>query len=90
MLKKDFTNSIRQVAARCRAMDLLLSLPDIDRSKVGLVAHDYGAMLGQLRLSCVRAYVRGNISCSPPEQTASVARKMDYQPGDLRVFHRDA
>jgi hypothetical protein len=51
VLEEDYANSIRQVVALCRAMDLLLSQPDIDQSRVGFVAHDYGAMYGTMAVA---------------------------------------
>ncbi len=51
VLEEDYANSIRQVVALCRAMDLLLSLPEVDKSRVGFVAHDYGAMYGTVAVA---------------------------------------
>jgi len=51
VLEEDYANSIRQVVALCRAMDLLVSLPDVDRSRVAFVAHDYGAMYGTIAVA---------------------------------------
>jgi hypothetical protein len=49
--EEDYANSIRQVVALCRAMDLLLFLPNVDKSRVGFVAHDYGAMYGTIAVA---------------------------------------
>lgn len=46
--EKDYQNSIRQVIELRRALDLLLSQPNVDRSRIGFVGHDYGAMYGML------------------------------------------
>jgi hypothetical protein len=48
VLEEDYANSVRQVVALRRALDLLLSLPDVDKSRVAFVAHDYGAMYGTI------------------------------------------
>lgn len=48
VLEEDYANSVRQVVALCRAMDLLLSFPDVDKARIGFVAHDYGAMYGTI------------------------------------------
>ena len=45
---KDYENSIRQVIELRRALDLLLSQPNVDKTRVGFVGHDYGAMYGML------------------------------------------
>jgi cephalosporin-C deacetylase-like acetyl esterase len=45
---KDYDNSIRQVIELRRALDLLLSQSNVDKTRVGFVGHDYGAMYGML------------------------------------------
>lgn len=45
---KDYENSIRQVIELRRALDLLLSQPNVDKTRIGFVGHDYGAMYGML------------------------------------------
>jgi dienelactone hydrolase len=46
--EKDYDNSIRQVIDLRRALDLLLSQPNVDKTRIGFVGHDYGAMYGML------------------------------------------
>lgn len=46
--EKDYENSIRQVIELRRAVGLLLSQPHIDKTRIGFVGHDYGAMYGML------------------------------------------
>ncbi len=46
--EKDYENSIRQVIELRRALDLLLSQSNVDKSRIGFVGHDYGAMYGML------------------------------------------
>ena len=46
--EKDYENSIRQVIELRRALDLLLSQSNVDKSRIGYVGHDYGAMYGML------------------------------------------
>ena len=48
VLEKDYENSIRQVIELRRALDLLLSEANVDKTRVGFVGHDYGAMYGML------------------------------------------
>lgn len=45
---KDYENSIRQVIELRRALDLLLSQANVDKTRIGFVGHDYGAMYGML------------------------------------------
>ena len=45
---KDYENSIRQVIDIRRALDLLLSQSNVDKTRIGFVGHDYGAMYGML------------------------------------------
>lgn len=44
----DYDNSIRQVIALRRALDLLVSRPDVDKARIGYVGHDYGGMYGMI------------------------------------------
>ena len=46
--ERDYDNSIRQVIALRRAMDLLVSRPDVDKARIGYVGHDYGGMYGMI------------------------------------------
>ena len=46
--EKDYENSIRQVIELRRAVDLLLSQTNVDKTRLGFVGHDYGAMYGML------------------------------------------
>lgn len=46
--EKDYENSLRQVIELRRAIDLLLSQPNVDKTRIGFVGHDYGAMYGML------------------------------------------
>ena len=46
--EKDYENSIRQVIEFRRALDLLLSQANVDKTRIGFVGHDYGAMYGML------------------------------------------
>lgn len=48
VLEKDYENSIRQVVELRRALDLLLSQANVDKTRIGFVGHDYGAMYGML------------------------------------------
>jgi dienelactone hydrolase len=46
--EKDYETSIGQVVELRRALDLLLSQSNVDRTRIGFVGHDYGAMYGML------------------------------------------
>jgi dienelactone hydrolase/thiol-disulfide isomerase/thioredoxin len=44
----DFDNSVTQARNLRRALDVLVSRPGVDASRLALVGHDYGAMFGAL------------------------------------------
>jgi dienelactone hydrolase len=44
----DYTRSVQQVKDLRRAIDVLMSLPNIDPKRVAYVGHDFGAMYGAL------------------------------------------
>jgi dienelactone hydrolase len=46
--EEDFENSRRQVIALRRAMDVLQARPPVDRTRLGVVGHDYGGMYAML------------------------------------------
>lgn len=46
--EKDYENSIRQVIDLRRALDLLLAQANVDKTRIGFVGHDFGAMYGML------------------------------------------
>lgn len=48
VLEEDYANSIKQVVALRRGMDLLLSQPNVDKARVGIVGHDYGGMYSMM------------------------------------------
>jgi hypothetical protein len=48
VLEQDYAASIGQVVALRRSLDLLLAQRGVDRARVGLVGHDYGAMYGAI------------------------------------------
>jgi len=51
VLEEDHTIGVRQVIALRRALDLVRAQPRVDPARIGLVAHDYGAMYGTLALA---------------------------------------
>ncbi len=51
VLDEDYANSVRQVIALRRALDLVRAQPRVDPARIGLVAHDYGAMYGTIALA---------------------------------------
>lgn len=51
VLEEDYANSVKQVIALRRALDLVRAQPRVDPARIGLVAHDYGAMYGTLALA---------------------------------------
>lgn len=47
-IERDYENSVRQAVALRRGLDLLESQAGIDKSRLALVGHDYGAMYGMI------------------------------------------
>jgi dienelactone hydrolase len=47
----DYSRSVQQVKDLRRALDILLSLPDVDPQRVAFVGHDFGAMYGALAVA---------------------------------------
>jgi cephalosporin-C deacetylase-like acetyl esterase len=43
---EDYQNSLRQAIELRRALDVLLSQPNVDPKRIGYVGHDFGAMFG--------------------------------------------
>ncbi len=48
VLEEDSATSIGQVVSLRRSLDLVLAQPGVDRGRVALVGHDYGAMYGAI------------------------------------------
>lgn len=44
----DYENSIRQVIEMRRAMDLLMSYKNVDKTRIGFVGHDFSGMYGSI------------------------------------------
>ena len=56
----DYERSVQQVKDLRRALDVLVSLPNVDPKRVAYVGHDFGAMYGALAVSAetrVKAFV---------------------------------
>ncbi len=49
--EEDYARSVQQVKDLRRALDVLLSLPNIDPARVAYVGHDFGAMYGALAVA---------------------------------------
>jgi dienelactone hydrolase len=45
-LDEDYANGVKQVIELRRAMDLLISQPNVDPERIGFVGHDFGGMYG--------------------------------------------
>jgi dienelactone hydrolase len=48
---EDYDASVRSVKELRRALDLLVSQPGIDKKRVGLIGHDFGAMYGAILIT---------------------------------------
>jgi predicted esterase len=55
----DYAATIAQVVALRRALDCLIAVPGVDKSRIAYVGHDFGAMVGALLLA-----VDGRPSCA--------------------------
>jgi dienelactone hydrolase len=58
---RDRDSVVKQVVQLRRGLDLLDARPDVDRSRVAVVGHDYGAMYGVLLAAVDRDRVRANV-----------------------------
>ena len=48
---EDFDASVRSVKELRRALDLLMTQPGVDKNRVGLIGHDFGAMYGAILIT---------------------------------------
>lgn len=64
VLDEDYANSVRQVIALRRALDLLIAQPGVARSRLAFVGHDYGAMYGIIAVS-VHGGIRTAVLVAP-------------------------
>jgi pimeloyl-ACP methyl ester carboxylesterase len=66
VLEEDYGNSVDQVIALLRALDLLRQQPGADRVPVGIVGHDYGGMYATMAAAIDgRVKVTVWIACTP-------------------------
>jgi dienelactone hydrolase len=101
--EKDYENSIRQVIELRRSLDLLLSQMNVDRTRIGFVGHDYGAMYGMLMAGVekrVKTYVFiaatqslndwAFLGPQPKSKAAYLKQNADLELTDSLRHNRDA
>jgi dienelactone hydrolase len=88
VLEEDYATSIGQVVSLRRSLDLLLSQPGVDRSRVALVGHDYGAMYGAI-VAGVDGRAKTHVLVAATASLLDWAFFYDKKPVSMDTYRRE-
>jgi cephalosporin-C deacetylase-like acetyl esterase len=88
VLEEDYRTSVGQVIALRRALDLLLAQPGVDRSRVALVGHDYGAMYGAI-VAGVDGRAKTHVLIAPTASLLDWAFFYGKKPVSMEAYRRE-
>ena len=88
VLEQDYATSIGQVVALRRGLDLLLAQRGVDRSRVGLVGHDYGAMYGAI-VAGVDGRAKTHVLIAATASLLDWAFFYDKKPVSMDAYRRE-
>jgi dienelactone hydrolase len=88
VLEQDYATSISQVVALRRSLDLLIAQPGVDRSRVALVGHDYGAMYGAI-VAGVDGRAKTHVVIAATASLLDWAFFYNKQPVSMPTYRRD-
>jgi len=88
VLEDDYAASIGQVVALRRSLDLLLAQPGVDRTRVALVGHDYGAMYGAI-VAGVDGRAKTHVLVAATASLLDWAFFYDKQPLSMAAYRRE-
>jgi dienelactone hydrolase len=88
VLEEDYATSIGQVVSLRRSLDLLLAQQGVDRTRVALVGHDYGAMYGAI-IAGVDGRAKTHVLIAATASLLDWAFFYDKQPLSMATYRRE-
>jgi predicted esterase len=88
VLEEDYRTSISQVVSLRRSLDLLLMQAGVDRARVALVGHDYGAMYGAI-VASVDGRAKTHIMMAPTASLLDWAFFYNKKPVSMDAYKRE-
>jgi predicted esterase len=88
VLEEDYRTSIGQVVALRRSLDLLLQQAGVDRNRVALVGHDYGAMYGAI-VAGVDGRAKTHVLMAPTASLLDWAFFYGKKPMSMETYRRE-
>lgn len=88
VLEDDYRSSISQVVSLRRSLDVLLAQAGVDRARVALVGHDYGAMYGAI-VAGVDGRAKAHVLIAPTASLLDWAFFYDKKPVSMDAYRRE-
>ena len=88
VLEEDYRTSISQVISLRRSLDLLLMQAGVDRARVALVGHDYGAMYGAI-VAGVDGRAKTHVLMAPTASLLDWAFFYNKKPVSMDAYTRE-